>query len=150
MGDLFVESHSFLIQFLIIMAAIAGKYSFVSQDKFDDWLKAVGIGMIKRKLLAGTSPDIVITVDGKNMKIDTITSVKTLNLEFTLDTPYKTDPGTGEVSEYITSLEGNVLVTKKADTGDVIAKREFSDSGFVQTYYSKSVTATRTFKRALI
>ena len=24
------------------MAAIAGKYSFVSQDKFDDWLKAVG------------------------------------------------------------------------------------------------------------
>ena len=57
-------------------------------------------------------------------------------------------PGTGEVSEYITSLEGNVLVTKKADTGDVIAKREFNDSGFVQTYYSKSVTATRTFKKA--
>ena len=57
-------------------------------------------------------------------------------------------PGTGEVGEYITSLEGNVLVTKKADTGDVIAKREFSDSGFVQTYYSKSVTATRTFKKA--
>ena len=24
------------------MAAIAGKYSFVSQDKFDEWLKAVG------------------------------------------------------------------------------------------------------------
>ena len=57
-------------------------------------------------------------------------------------------PGTGEVGEYITSLEGNVLVTKKADTGDVIAKREFNDSGFVQTYYSKSVTATRTFKKA--
>ena len=49
--------------------------------------------MIKRKVLASTSPDIVITVNGKNMKIDTITSVKTLNLEFTLDIPYKTDPG---------------------------------------------------------
>ena len=57
-------------------------------------------------------------------------------------------PGTGEVGEYVTSLEGNVLVTKKVDTGDVIAKREFNDSGFVQTYYSKSVTATRTFKKA--
>ena len=57
-------------------------------------------------------------------------------------------PGTGEVGEYVTSLEGNVLVTKRVDTGDVIAKREFSDSGFVQTYYSKSVTATRTFKKA--
>ena len=49
--------------------------------------------MIKRKMLASTSPDIVITVNGNNVKIDTITSVKTLNLEFTLDTPYKTDPG---------------------------------------------------------
>ena len=29
------------------MAAIAGKYSFVSQDKFDDWLKAVGKYHIK-------------------------------------------------------------------------------------------------------
>ena len=75
-------------------------------------------------------------------------TLKNLSVEFTLGTPYKTDPGTGEVSEYVTTLEGSTLVTKKVDTGDVISKREFNDSGFVQTYYSKSVTATRTFKKA--
>merc|ERR1712002_101094 len=98
-------------------AAIAGKYSFVSQDKFDDYLKSVGIGMIKRKMLNSTAPDIVIVVDGSNVKIDTITSVKTLKLEFVLDTPYDYDPGTGEVGKYVTSIDGNVMVTKKADTG---------------------------------
>ena len=34
--------------------------------------------MIKRKMMAGTSPDIVITVNGDNVKIDTFTSVKNL------------------------------------------------------------------------
>ena len=58
------------------------------------------------------------------------------------------DSGTGEVGKYVTSMEGNVMVTKKAGTNDVIAKREFSDTGFVMTMYAKGVSATRTFKKA--
>ena len=38
----FSVSVSFRLQSLTKMAAIAGKYSFVSQDKFDDYLKAAG------------------------------------------------------------------------------------------------------------
>ena len=40
------------------------------------------------------------------------------------------------------------MITKKADSEDVIAKREFSDAGFITTMFAKGVTATRTFKRA--
>ena len=58
------------------------------------------------------------------------------------------DLGTGEVGKYVTSLEGSVMVTKKDGSGEVIAKREFTDTGFVMTMYAKGVTATRTFKRA--
>ena len=49
--------------------------------------------MIKRKVLTSTTPDVVITVNGNHFKIDTITSVKTINVEFDLDTPYEHDPG---------------------------------------------------------
>ena len=56
--------------------------------------------------------------------------------------------GTGEDEKHVTSLEGNVMITKKADSEDVIAKREFSDAGFITTMFAKGVTATRTFKRA--
>ena len=104
--------------------------------------------MIKRKMITSTAPEIVITVDGSNYKLVTITSVKTINLEFTLDTPYDHDPGTGEVGKYVTVLEGNVLITKKAGSDEVAAKREFTDAGMVMTMYGKGVTATRTFKRA--
>merc|ERR1711874_485061 len=135
----------FCLKSLTWVAAIAGKYSFVSQDKFDDYLKSVGIGMIKRKVLTSTAPDVVIVVDGKNVKVDTITSVKTLKLEFVLDTPYDHDPGTGEVGKYVTSIEGNDMVTKNAATGAVVTKREFTDTGFVQTLYGKGVNGTRSF-----
>lgn len=104
---------------------------------------------MKRSVLANIKPDINITVDGNKYKIETITSMKTVVVEFTLDSPYETDPGTGTVGKYITSLEGgNTLVTKNADNGQVMAKRHFNDAGFVMTCYGPKVTATRNFKRA--
>lgn len=102
---------------------------------------------MKRTVVASTKPDIVITATGNKYKIETITSVKTIVTEFTLDTPYETDPGTGTVGKYITSLDGNTLVTKDASSGNVVAKREFSDAGFTMTMFGGSVTATRVFKR---
>ena len=38
--------------------------------------------MVKRKVLSKITPDVVIVVDGNNIKIETITSVKTINVEF--------------------------------------------------------------------
>ena len=60
---------------------------------------------------------------------------------------------TGEKETYITTIEGNKLVTKLVINGKVtdivMTTREFTDSGFVQTYYGKTgVTGTRTFEKA--
>ena len=104
--------------------------------------------MIKRKVLTNTTPEVVIEIDGNIYKVDTITSVKTIKLEFILDTPYEHDPGTGETGKYVTSLENNDLVTKKVDSNEVIVKREFSDAGMIVYMYGEGITATRTFKRA--
>ena len=105
--------------------------------------------MVKRKLFASSKPDVVIEVDGNKLKIHNITSLVTLSAEFTLDEPYENDFG-GEKVIYITTMEegSNKLVTKLVDNGKVVTKREFTDTGFVQTMYGKSgVKGTRTFKR---
>ena len=99
-------------------------------------------------MFAKTKPEIVIGVNGKAFVVQTITSLKTINAEFTLDESYENDM-TGEKQIYITSMEGNKLVTKLVSSGNVMTTREFTDSGFVQTYYGKTgVTGTRTFKKA--
>ena len=111
-------------------------------------LQNTDFNMVKRTMFAKTKPDIVIEVNGKAFVVQTITSLKTINAEFTLDESYENDM-TGEKQTYITSMEGNKLVTKLVSSGNVMTTREFTDSGFVQTYYGKTgVTGTRTFKKA--
>merc|ERR1711936_1450914 len=126
----------------------AGKYTFVSQENFDEYLKDTDFNVVKRTMFAKTKPDVVMEVNGKAFMVQTITSLKTINAEFTLDEPYENDM-TGEKQTYITSMEGNKLVTKLFSSGNVMTTREFTDSGFVQTYFGKTgVTGTRTFKKA--
>ena len=44
-------------------------------------------------------------------------------------------------------MQGNTLITKKANNMQKIETKEFTDSGFVQTYINNSIIATRTFKK---
>ena len=104
--------------------------------------------MLKRIVLTKTTPEVTITVSGNSYKVISVSSVQTVALEFVLGTPYEYDPGTGEVGKFVTTLEGNALVTKEAETGREAFKREFTANGMVIYLYADGVTATRTFKRA--
>ena len=115
-------------------------YSFFSS--FSD------INIVKRKLFASTKPSIVIEVDGKKFKVQTIMPKRTMTAEFTLDEPYENDMK-GEKETYLTTLDGNKLVTKVVSSGNVITTREFNGSEMVQTYFAKNgVSGTRTFSKA--
>ena len=106
------------------------------------------INIVKRKLFASTKPDIVIEVDGKKFKVQTVMPKRTINAEFTLDEPYENDMK-GEKETYLTTLDGNKLVTKVVSSGNVITTREFNGSDMIQTYYAKNgVSGTRTFSKA--
>merc|ERR1712141_669830 len=114
-----------------------GKYTYESQENFEEYLKAAGFNMVMRKAFANSKPEIVFEVnDGKTFKIQTTTTFKTMNAEFTLDESYEND------------ITGKKLITKVVSNGEVISTRELTDSGFIQTYFAKGgVTATRTFKK---
>ena len=51
--------------------------------------------VIERTMFAKTKPDIIIEVNGKTLVVQTVTALKTINAEFTLDEPYENDM-TGE------------------------------------------------------
>merc|ERR1711997_167754 len=133
---------------IVIMSEFAGKYTYESQENFEEYLKAAGFNMVMRKAFANSKPEIVFEVnDGKTFKIQTTTTFKTMNAEFTLDESYENDI-TGKKETYVTTLEGKKLITKVVNSGEVISTRELTDSGFIQTYFAKGgVTATRTFKK---
>lgn len=63
-----------------------------------------GVGTIKAVAIKQTKPDIVIEVNGDQFVIQTITTLKTVKVEFELGKEYEVDPGTGrkaKVSFYL-------------------------------------------------
>merc|ERR1719415_163861 len=123
----------------------AGNYTFVSQSNFEEYLKAADINIVKRKLFASTKPSIVIEVDGKKFKVQTVMPKRSMTAEFTLGEPYVNDMK-GEKEAYLTTLDGNKLVTKVVTSGNIITTREFNGSEMIQTYYAKNgFSGTRTF-----
>ncbi len=105
--------------------------------------------MVKRKLVAATSPDILVEVNGDTYNIKTVTSVKTVEVTFTLGKEYEADPGTDRTAKYVTTLEGgDTLKTVEVANPENVATRKFTDDGLVMTVTAKGVTGSRTFKRA--
>ena len=49
----------------------------------------LGFNMVMRKAFANSKPEIVFEVNGKTFKIQTTTTFKTMNAEFTLGTIHK-------------------------------------------------------------
>lgn len=128
---------------------IAGKYTFVSQENFEEYLKAEDLGMVKRRVLAQAKPDMVVEINGDNFTVTTITSLKTIKISFTLGRQYTCDPGIDRVSDYITNLEGDdTLVTRNVHDASSTSVMKFTDSQLLVTMTAMGITATRTFKRA--
>ena len=127
---------------------IGGKYSFVSQENFDEYLKAADIGMLKRKLIAASKPDMIVEVDGNRYTVTTILKLKTLKIAFTLGQVYEADPGTDRITKYITVKDGNALVTREVEDPESVVIMNITDDGFIMTMATRGVIAVRVFGRA--
>jgi len=129
------------------MVQMEGTYEFVSQDNFENYLKAAGVGMLTRKVILKTSPTMKIEINGKDVTTTTITSIKTIVIKFTLGEEYEADPGTGMPAKYVSTVEGDVLYSREVANPDSLATRTFTDDGMEYKTVTKGVTATRYFKR---
>lgn len=137
------------LQFSFKMVNLNGKYTFVSQENFDAYLKAADVGFITRKALTATKPDINVEVDGDHYVITTIATLKTIKADFKLGQTFKLDPGTGREATYLPSVEGsNKIVFVEVDDPQAVADYTFNEDGtMTQTMTTKGVTAKRHFKR---
>ena len=69
-------------QHQIAMAPITGTYTQVSSEKYEDFLKALGVGFILRKAALASTPVMTISEDGGNWSMVTKTTVKSIELKF--------------------------------------------------------------------
>merc|ERR1712215_101122 len=66
------------------MSKIPGTYKLVDSVNFDDFMKAIGVGMVMRGMASKAKPDIVFSINGDEYCMKTVSSIRTTELPFKL------------------------------------------------------------------
>lgn len=135
-----------------IMSAFVGSWKLSSSENFDEYLKAIGIGMIQRKMVEGVTPVQEVTVNGNNFVIKTITKIKNSEIAFTLDTEFEeTTLDDRKVKSTVTLVGDNKLVQVQKPTKDGEEEseivREIDGDIYTMTLTAKGVSCTRKYKK---
>jgi len=130
-------------------ANFVGKWNLESSDNFDEYMKAVGVGMIMAKMASTAKPTITITVEGDNWSLKTETTFKTSKLEFQLGVEFDETTADDRKMKTTVTLEGDnkLIQDQKGDIPSTIV-REVTGNKMVVTCKAKDVTATRSYVKA--
>merc|ERR1712221_32796 len=129
------------------MAPITGTYTQVSSEKYEEFLKALGVGFILRKAALASTPVMTISEDGGNWTMVTKTTVKSIELKFRLGEEFEEFEEDRRHCKTVVTLEGNKMTTTqnatKAGEKNVVVVREFNDEGLTYTATCDGVTSTQ-------
>ena len=114
-----------------------GKYERVSEEQYDDFLKALGVNFMLRKAATVSTPVMEVSELGGVWSIKTSTSLKAMELNFKIGEVFdETTPDGREVSAMVT-LEGNKFISeqtaKKSGQKSTKTVREFTGSECIVT-----------------
>ncbi|OTF76976.1 Group 13 mite allergen-like protein (Lipocalin), partial [Euroglyphus maynei] len=105
-----------------------GKYKLATSENFDNFLKEIGVGLMKRKLANTTYPSVeFFKDDNDNLIFKSHTVIKTSETKFKLGEEFDEDRLDGKrVKSVVEFVDGNQLVQTQRD-GEMEIKyiREF-------------------------
>ncbi|XP_076472820.1 sodium/calcium exchanger regulatory protein 1-like [Babylonia areolata] len=125
----------------------SGTWNLTHTENLDEYMKAVGVGYMGRKIAATVTPTQEISVQGGNWTIRTITTFRTSVSQFTLNEPFDEDTADGRRTKSVARLEGQKLTQEQKGTPDSLVTRVFDGNTMTMTLNAKGVTATRVYHR---
>merc|ERR1712198_361082 len=142
MGTLGLTSSYRMVQF-------TGKYTRVSEENYNEFLKALGVNFVLRKAATSSTPVMEISESDGNWGMKTSTTMKSVKLK--LGVAFEEDTTGGRKCETTVTMEDNKLITTqkaiKKGEKDVKAVREFFDDKLIMTMTVDDVTSTQVYKR---
>ena len=133
--------------------SLPGRYLMESSEKFDDFMKALGVGMIKRKLANSVVPINEIEISESGVyTIRTVTTVRTTEISFRLNEPFTEDTIDGRKTTTTPTRVGNFLkLDQKGDKTrgekDSVMTRDLDGDTITMELIVDNVVCTRIYKR---
>ncbi|KAK3927115.1 Fatty acid-binding protein, muscle [Frankliniella fusca] len=130
------------------LAAFADKkYKLASSDKFDDYMKALGVSFVTRQVGNNVSPVVHLTVDGDKYTLTSTSTFKTSTISFKLGEPFEQETPDGRKVKATIVLEGdNTLVETQEGAKTTKIVREFSANEIKMVLTVDNIVCTRIYK----
>ncbi|CAG9126048.1 hypothetical protein JYU34_011835 [Plutella xylostella] len=130
------------------MEFVGKKYKMTSSENFDDFMKAIGVGLITRKAANAVTPTVELKKDGDNFVLVTSSTFKTTEMKFSPGQEFDEERADGAKVKSVCTFEGNTLkqVQKAQDGSEVTYVREFGPEEMKAVMTTKDVTCTRVYK----
>ncbi len=134
------------------MVQHAGKYKQTKEDKYEDFLKELGLNLMMRKAAKASTPLMEISeVSPGKWKMVTSTKMKAVEIVFESGKPLEEKTADGRDVTTTVTIDGNKWTTvqknKKAGGPDVTVIREFSDEGIDVQFMTGKAVAKCFFQR---
>ncbi|XP_063368910.1 fatty acid-binding protein [Cydia amplana] len=130
------------------MEFVGKKYKMTSSENFDEFMKALGVGLITRKAANAVTPTVELRKDGDQYTLVTSSTFKTTEMKFKPGEEFDEERADGVQVKTVCSFEGNKLkqVQKAPDGLEVSYLREFGPEELKAVMTVKDVTCTRVYK----
>ncbi|CAM5089334.1 unnamed protein product [Eretmochelys imbricata] len=126
-----------------------GIWKFVSSEKFEDYMKELGVGLATRKLGSLAKPTVTISTDGDVITIKTKSTFKNTEISFKLGEEFdETTADDRKTKSIVTLGEGSITQVQKWDGKETTIKRKLVDGKMIVEYTMNNITCTRVYERA--
>ncbi|XP_036033636.1 myelin P2 protein isoform X5 [Onychomys torridus] len=125
-----------------------GTWKLVSSEHFDDYMKALGVGLANRKLGNLAKPNVIISKKGDYMTIRTESAFKNTEVSFKLGQEFEETTADNRKTKSIVTLErGSLRHVQKWDGKETTIKRKLLDGKMVVECIMKGVVCTRIYEK---
>ncbi|XP_026727332.1 sodium/calcium exchanger regulatory protein 1 [Trichoplusia ni] len=130
------------------MEFLGKKYKMISSENFDEFMKAIGVGLITRKAASAVTPTVELRQDGDTYTLVTSSTFKTTEVKFKPGEEFDEERADGAKVKSVCTIEGNTLkqVQKSPDGLEISYIREFGPEEMKAVMTAKDVTCTRVYK----
>ncbi|KDR16278.1 fatty acid-binding protein, muscle-like isoform X1 [Zootermopsis nevadensis] len=122
------------------------KYKLSTSEKFDEYMKALGVGLVVRKVGNSVSPVIELTQNGDEYTITSQSTFKNTTTTFKLGQEFEEETADGRKVKSVVTQDGNKLIQVQKGEKETTIIREFNDDEVKMTLTVDDIVSTRIYK----
>ncbi|KAM4539434.1 fatty acid-binding protein, heart [Odontesthes bonariensis] len=129
--------------------AFVGTWNLKESEKFDEYMKELGVGFATRKVGNLTKPTTIISLDGDTVTVKTQSTIKNTELSFKLGEEFDETTADDRKVKSIVTVDGGKLVhIQRWDGKETSLVREVSGSNLTLTLSMGNVVSIRRYEKA--